>query len=209
MSLPRKIFQKLIDSSGRRSKGESGPIEVRPGIWCQPSVETLIHDTARIEISGARVSLGERWGDILALPSFFKLSEKSRFTVTGRVNIATGHFITVNENAHLEIGSFGMNYRATIECFHSIKIGNNVAFGPDVVLRDSDNHSVKGAGPSSAPIVIGDGAWIGQRAMILKGVTIGEGAVVAAGAVVTRDVPPRCIVGGVPAKIIRENVDWF
>ena len=51
--------------------------------------------------------------------------------------------------------------------------------------------------------VIGDGCWIGSRAMIMQGVTLGEGAVVATGAVVTKDVPPYAIVGGVPAKIIK------
>ena len=47
-----------------------------------------------------------------------------------------------------------------------------------------------------------------MNATILKGVTIGDGAIVAAGAVVTKDVPPKCIVAGVPARIIRENIDW-
>ena len=44
--------------------------------------------------------------------------------------------------------------------------------------------------------------------MILPGITIGDGAIVAAGAVVTKDVPARCMVGGVPAKVVKENVDW-
>jgi acetyltransferase-like isoleucine patch superfamily enzyme len=56
---------------------------------------------------------------------------------------------------------------------------------------------------SSGPISIGHDVWIGRRAMIMSGVTIGNGAVIAAGAVVTKDVPPYAIVGGVPAKLIR------
>lgn len=55
------------------------------------------------------------------------------------------------------------------------------------------------------PIVIGDHAWIGLRATILAGVTIGEGAVVMAGAVVTRDVPPYAVVGGVPARVVSQR----
>ena len=55
-----------------------------------------------------------------------------------------------------------------------------------------------------APIVIGENVWIGANATVTPGVTIGDSAVVAAGAIVTKDVPPNVIVGGVPAKIIRE-----
>ena len=59
-------------------------------------------------------------------------------------------------------------------------------------------------GVSTKPVVIGDDVWIGANAVILPGVTIGPHSVVAAGAVVTRDVPPGCVVGGVPAKVIRQ-----
>ena len=58
------------------------------------------------------------------------------------------------------------------------------------------------------PIVIGNHVWIGARAIILKGVIIGDGAIIAAGAVVTHDVPAYTLAGGVPAKVIREGVEW-
>jgi acetyltransferase-like isoleucine patch superfamily enzyme len=60
----------------------------------------------------------------------------------------------------------------------------------------------------SAPVHIGSHVWIGARALILKGVRIGDGAVVAAGSVVTRDVPSRALVAGNPAQVIREDVSW-
>ena len=56
---------------------------------------------------------------------------------------------------------------------------------------------------SDKPIVIGNGVWIGMRCLILDGVTIGDGAIVAAGAVVTKDVPPFAVVGGVPARVLK------
>ena len=59
-----------------------------------------------------------------------------------------------------------------------------------------------------APVTIGDRVWIGCRATVLKGVTIGDGAVVAACSVVTRDVPPRALVAGNPARVVREDVTW-
>ena len=58
------------------------------------------------------------------------------------------------------------------------------------------------------PISIGNHVWIGINVTILKGVKIGDGAIIAAGAVVTRDVPERCLAAGVPARVIKNNVSW-
>lgn len=87
-----------------------------------------------------------------------------------------------------------------------IFIGDNVLFGHNVVLAtlDHDLDPAKRDLLHCAPIRIGNDVWVGANATITKGVTIGDGAVIAAGAVVTRDVPPRTVVGGVPAKVIRE-----
>ena len=81
---------------------------------------------------------------------------------------------------------------------------------PSVVIRDYDGHTIDLPGYEIAkPIHIGEHVWIGNRAIILKGVTIGDGAIVAAGALVTGDVPAHTIVAGVPARIIKENINWF
>jgi len=71
----------------------------------------------------------------------------------------------------------------------------------DSDFHDIQEHSMEGR---SEPIVIGDNTWIASRAIILKGVTIGEGCVIAAGAVVTKNVPPYSMVAGVPAVVVRE-----
>ena len=70
---------------------------------------------------------------------------------------------------------------------------------------DSDFHGVadRDDGGKAAPITIEDDAWLATRAVVLKGVTVGRGAVVAAGAVVTKDVPPYTVAAGVPARVIR------
>lgn len=93
-------------------------------------------------------------------------------------------------------------------------IGNFVCFGAECVIMMGGNqlHRIDwiAAFPfdtrsfvAAGDTVIGDGCWIGSRAMIMQGVTLGEGAVVATGAVVTQDVPPYAVVAGVPAKIIK------
>ena len=93
-------------------------------------------------------------------------------------------------------------------------IGSDVMMGPDCVIY-TRNHRFdrldipmreQGYGPVE-PVVIGDDCWIGGRVTILPGVHVGNGAVIAAGAVVTKDVPPYAVVGGVPAKIIYNRKD--
>jgi acetyltransferase-like isoleucine patch superfamily enzyme len=89
----------------------------------------------------------------------------------------------------------------------AVHIGRDCGIGNDVLILDSDFHQVgHHHGPTSdvpAPVVIGDRVWLASRSVVLKGVTIGEGAVVCAGAVVATSVPPYTMVGGSPARPIR------
>ncbi|QSZ34277.1 hypothetical protein DSL72_005867 [Monilinia vaccinii-corymbosi] len=94
-----------------------------------------------------------------------------------------------------------------------VKIGDRVLIGPGVCIC-TDTHEIDAVsrdesqmGSHAKPIVIGDNCWIGGRAIIVAGVTIGSGSTVAAGAVVVKDVEPSCLVGGVPAKLIRRLDD--
>lgn len=87
-----------------------------------------------------------------------------------------------------------------------ITIGDGVLIGHNVVLATL-NHDIdprKRSTMHPAPIVIGKNVWIGANATVVPGVSIGDGAVIAAGAVVTKDVPANVIIGGVPAKIIKK-----
>ncbi len=114
----------------------------------------------------------------------------------------------------LEIGSnSGIGPRA---CLMNVKggeliIGNDVMMGPDVLIytfnHDHDNVDIPmdRQGLTYSRVVIGDDVWISARVIILAGVTIGTGSIVGAGAVVTRDVPPYSIVGGVPAKVLKSR----
>lgn len=110
-----------------------------------------------------------------------------------------GKNITVGRNVFFNSG-------CRMQDHGGVFIGDNVLIGHNVVLAtlDHDLDPAKRSLLHCAPIRIGNDVWIGSNATITKGVAIGDGAVVAAGAVVTRDVPPRTIVGGVPAKVIKE-----
>ncbi len=87
-----------------------------------------------------------------------------------------------------------------------VRIGARCAIGNMTLIMDTDFHSVHDhtVAPEPKPVVIEDDVWLAARVTVLKGVTIGRGAVVATGAVVTKDVPPRTLVGGIPAKFIRQ-----
>ena len=86
-----------------------------------------------------------------------------------------------------------------------LTIGDDVLVGPQTIIAtlNHDPDPEKRGGMFAKPVVIGDKVWLGARVTICPGVTIGENSVVAAGAVVTKDVPANVIVGGNPARIIR------
>ncbi|MBL0051960.1 MAG: acyltransferase [Bacteroidetes bacterium] len=113
--------------------------------------------------------------------------------------------LAVFKGAELTIGKNTFINGARLAAKNKIVIGNHVRIAPEVIIMDSDfhdttDHDNEGA---SAPIIIGDHVWIATRAIILKGVHIGEGAVVAAGAVVTKNVEAYTVVAGTPAKVIK------
>jgi acetyltransferase-like isoleucine patch superfamily enzyme len=100
------------------------------------------------------------------------------------------------------------NRNLMIDACGSVEIGDRNMIGPDVYITDSDHQFGDGFGPGELPmnrgiVVIGNRCWIGARAVILKGAKLGDGCVVAAGAVVTRSVEPGEVVAGVPARPLR------
>jgi acetyltransferase-like isoleucine patch superfamily enzyme len=108
-------------------------------------------------------------------------------------------------SARLTIGAHSyINQGCTLSATQLIEIGERCLLGEFVAIHDSNFHPVQPSeGVRTAPVRIGHNVWIGHRAIILAGVTIGDHAVVGAGAVVARDVPARAIVAGAPAKVIR------
>ena len=134
----------------------------------------------------------------------------SVFSLTGRNSITAGFEFRIYENAKLTLSDCYLNTKVYIVCSSSITIGAGSVIGVGVSFRDTDGHHLLPAnGEITKPVTIKDHVWIGANATILKGVTIGEGAVIAAGSVVTKDVPPYSLYGGVPAKLLKENITWY
>lgn len=117
------------------------------------------------------------------------------------IGVAAGGQMTIGERTFI-------NYGCSISACQLVRIGPRCNIGSHVILMDNDFHSVEPERrdelPPSAPIILEENVWVGVRAVILRGVTIGAGSVVAAGSVVSKDVAPRSLVGGIPAKLIRK-----
>ncbi|HEV2034864.1 MAG TPA: acyltransferase [Candidatus Dormibacteraeota bacterium] len=114
--------------------------------------------------------------------------------------------LTTHEGGRLEIGhQVFVNYGSSISAHKLVTIGNGCLIGQYTIIMDCDYHSLGGADGHGEPrpIVIEEGVWLGARTIVLKGVRIGRGSVIAAGSVVTRDIPPGVVAGGVPARVIR------
>jgi acetyltransferase-like isoleucine patch superfamily enzyme len=108
---------------------------------------------------------------------------------------APGATITLEDNCFLNQGTH-------IACMREISIGERCLIADQALIMDTDFHPVGDEPTQSAPVIIKGRAWVGARAIILKGVTIGEGAIVGAGAVVARSIPSRAVAVGNPARVI-------
>lgn len=137
------------------------------------------------------------------------LEHDSSLIVDGNFTVYSGCYIRLLPNSKMVLKGGFINENVQITVGDHIEIGEGATIGRDVVIRSYDGHHIDTPGYKiSEPIIIGKHVWIGQGATILKGVTIGDGSVVAAGAVVTKDIPSSCIAAGVPAVVIKKDIKW-
>ena len=145
-----------------------------------------------------------------------KYIEMWDYCLIGRNSHITSHEMPqYNTPVKISIGDgcmFGPDMHIT--AVNSIRIGKNVRTGKSVLISDNSHGdpkdmALRNIAPNARPIyskgaiVIGDNVWIGEKAAILAGVTIGEGAIIGANAVVTKNIPPYSIAAGIPARIIK------
>ena len=152
--------------------------------------------------------------------SWMPISQRSKFAKYMRVFFAKriaklGRNVNIEKNAYFNPDVvIGNNSGIGINCelYGPIDIGDNVLMGPEVIMYTSGHNYSRLDIPillqgktEQKKIIIEDDCWIGRRVIIMPGVRVGRGSVIGAGAVVTKDVPPYSVVGGVPAKVIKRR----
>jgi acetyltransferase-like isoleucine patch superfamily enzyme len=175
---------------------------------------TVIEGRERIEFAdGAalRIGLGPFGLSTKRDVSIVRVHPEGRLRCEGVVSLQRGVRIVVDSGL-LQLGP-GVN----VNGFTKILVRERVSIGAycniswNTQILDNDFHPMTVDGveqPMSAPVVLADRAWVGTGAIVLKGVTVGESAVVAAGSVVTKDVPPKTVVAGSPAKVVGHIDSW-
>ena len=141
----------------------------------------------------------------IGLPRKLQLTPDSPFSLSAHSNLYAEVCCGPGCRVHVGFHSYSGSILKNVEVGNYCSIAGDVEFSPTqhAVERFSTAPVLDGDAEMRGPIIVGHGAWIGLRTVIMDNVRIGNGAIVAAGAVVTKDVPPYAIVGGVPAKVIR------
>lgn len=119
-------------------------------------------------------------------------------------------FVTYT-SGRVEIGNHTfINYGSSIAARDSVKIGSHCHLGHYTFVMDNNQHDVVEHMdlPKSEPVVIEDQVWIGSKAIILPGVRIGTRSAIGAGSIVTKDIPPRCVAAGNPARVLRHLTEF-
>ena len=145
--------------------------------------------------------------------SEFKLTDGAKLVIGSNCTIKeNSYFLLTKPNPYLQMGDYvGIGRNCYIAIKDHLEIGSYTRIGPNVTILDQDHTYEKSdlimnQHADIQKVKIGKDVWIGANAIVLKGITIGDGAILGAGSIVTRDIPPYEIWAGVPAKFIKERV---
>lgn len=176
-------------------------------IYGQGKCVFILDRTAKIELNG---NLEFNSNSIInnGRTGILRMDKNSRLIINGGFQFMYGSDIILFSGAELKLGKNSyINSDCKVRCHKRIEIGNDCAISHDFTVMDSDAHFID-MQEATKPVTIGNHVWIGTRVTILKGVHIGDGAVIAAGSVVAKDIPAGSLAGGIPAKVIRDKVTW-
>ena len=200
------------------------PVDEEPAIEDDSYLTIALRLLARRDLTVARGAMGMGLQALAARFYLRRCTSVGRFTrlkgrpsITNRGTLVIGAHVIIHSHivpvelaalpgAVLEIGERTfINYGVSIAATSSIRIGPRCLLGSYVNVLDSDWHGIgdRRSRPPSRPVSIEENVWLGNRVIVLPGVTIGHDAVVGAGAVVTADIPPRSLAVGNPARVVK------
>ncbi len=217
MGLSPKAWMKFFIINGRkntRSNYTDGKY-----ILIKKGVSLDIHPSAKITIN-APLIFGNTPVKGMWLPTCLRMEKGTSLEIhdgpltrygNSPYNLRYGAYVEIVNGGRLVIGQGAANVGLTIMCAKEVVIGNGVRIGRNVSIRDWNGPHViiSESYTNHAPVHIEDHVWLCSGCTIMPGVTIGEGSVVAANSTVTKDVPPHTLVGGLPAKILKSNIEWY
>lgn len=169
-----------------------------------------LHKGAKITVTNGKLFIG--CYHTVKIPTVLDIYNNGRLSINGSVSIGKGSKLMIGENALLEIGNLSsLNENSRIQCRNKVHIGERCAISWNVNILDTDEHNILLNGRQTnhiSQVFIGDHVWIGCNSTILKGTKIGESSIIASGSLVNKNVSNNQLVGGVPAKLIRDEVNW-
>ena len=165
---------------------------------------------ALIDASNGTLNFGNKRNLKSKMETRLLVEENAKFVINGTRNILYNSDIQIFKGATLTMGKGACNSGLQIVCADKITIGDNTFIGRDVWIRDNNggHHIIQTGYTDKAPVRIGNYVWIGSNVQIMKGVTIGDGAVIAGNSVVTTNIPARTMASGNPAKVVAEDITW-
>ena len=178
----------------------------RFALMIKPGTNILLGKGAKISGNG-KLYFNTNKPEKFKANCYFQMQKGSSLTLSGNNFFHYGTDVCIFEGAKCELDGCSLNAYSQLRCKNHIYIGAETIIGRNVQIWDADHHSINDENDDKE-IIIGRHVWIGAGALILKGVHIGDGAVIAAGALVTKDIPAGSLAAGVPAKVIKENVVW-
>lgn len=229
----REILE-IGDSSVREAAASQQQIELNgatrnaAGLAALDQTGMAIRSRSRRRVSGLRRVLAEPLLALQLLNAQIRLGRKAQVPVSvrllGRARTAGGGQIVFGDRvrligtmipvefvahpgASIEIGDGTfINYGTSISAHQRVSIGRDCSVGQYSIINDNDYHDVEDHHllPPAQPVALEDRVWLGARVIVLRGVRIGHDSAIGAGSVVTRDIPPRSVAVGVPARVIRQ-----
>lgn len=220
----RSIIQRVVNAAGREYTVDPAlPRSFVVGEYVRRGTQAVRGLVTLRQVSfrgpGVRVRCPER----LMVERFTAIGEGSLIDASGHRGVRLGHgaklgrrvIVTTTSQlskrgAGLTLGDFtGIGDYAHIGCSGGVTFGANVIAGPYLTchsqehITDDVNVPIRNQGTREEEVIVGDDVWIGARVTILSGARIGNGCVVAAGSVVRGEFPPRSIIGGIPARVLK------